>query len=79
MTGAAAVFTMTNYWEKMDMELEIQQGKNLADAAKEAGVNHYIWSSLLNVNKRKSRPMPRLARGHPAFCRKKPAHTSAPQ
>lgn len=54
MTGAAAVFTMTNYWEKMDMELEIQQGKNLADAAKETGVNHYIWSSLLNVNKRKS-------------------------
>lgn len=57
MTGAAAVFTMTNYWEKMDMELEIQQGKNLADAAKEAGVNHYIWSSLLNVNKRKCRPL----------------------
>lgn len=60
MTGAAAVFTMTNYWEKMDMELEIQQGKNLADAAKEAGVNHYIWSSLLNVNKRRSRISPRL-------------------
>lgn len=58
MTGAAAVFTMTNYWEKMDMELEIQQGKNLADAAKETGVNHYIWSSLLNVNKRKSRASP---------------------
>lgn len=58
MTGAAAVFTMTNYWEKMDMELEIQQGKNLADAAKEAGVNHYIWSSLLNITKRKSNPIP---------------------
>lgn len=60
MTGAAAVFTMTNYWEKMDMELEIQQGKNLADAAKEAGVNHYIWSSLLNVNKRELHISPRL-------------------
>lgn len=58
MTGAAAVFAMTNYWEKMDMELEIQQGKNLADAAKEAGVSHYIWSSLLNVNKRKCHPVP---------------------
>lgn len=67
MTGAAAVFTMTNYWEKMDMDLEIQQGKNLADAAKEAGVSHYIWSSLLNVNKRKSRPVPRLAHSHPTF------------
>ena len=31
--GAYAVFAVTNYWEKMDMELEIQQGKNLADAA----------------------------------------------
>lgn len=58
MTGAAAVFTMTNYWEKMDMELEIQQGKDLADAAKEAGVKHYIWSSLPNVNKRKYRASP---------------------
>ncbi|KAG6368008.1 hypothetical protein INS49_002208 [Diaporthe citri] len=60
MTGAAAVFTMTNYWEKMDMELEIQQGKNLADAAKEAGVNHYIWSSLLNVTKLTNGKLPHV-------------------
>lgn len=53
MKGASAVFTVTNYWEKMDMQLEIQQGKNLADAAKQNGVKHYIWSSLLNVTKRK--------------------------
>ncbi|KAK7743601.1 hypothetical protein SLS53_004136 [Cytospora paraplurivora] len=51
MKGASAVFAVTNYWEKMDMKLEIQQGKNLADAAKEAGVKHFVWSSLLNVNK----------------------------
>lgn len=31
--GVYAVFAVTNYWEKMDMELEIEQGKNLADAA----------------------------------------------
>lgn len=31
--GAYAAFAVTNYWDKMDMELEIQQGKNLADAA----------------------------------------------
>lgn len=60
------MFTMTNYWEKMDMELEIQQGKNLADAAKEAGVNHYIWSSLLNVTKRKPCPMLRVVPSRPA-------------
>lgn len=55
MKGASAVFAVTNYWEKMDMKLEIQQGKNLADAAKEAGVKHFVWSSLLNVNKRECR------------------------
>lgn len=54
MTGAFAVFTMTNYWEKMDMQLEIDQGKALADAAKETGVKLYIWSSLLNIKKRTS-------------------------
>ena len=32
--GAYAVFAMTNYWEKMDAELEIRQGKNIADLAK---------------------------------------------
>lgn len=32
--GAYAVFAMTNYWEKMDAELEMQQGRNIADLAK---------------------------------------------
>lgn len=49
VTGASAVFGVTNYWEKMDHNLEFEQGKKLADAVKEAGVNHYIWSSLKNV------------------------------
>lgn len=34
MKGSHTVFGVTNYWEKGDMQLEIQQGKNLADAAK---------------------------------------------
>lgn len=51
--GSYAVFAVTNYWEKADAELEIQQGKNLADAAKEAGIRHYIWSTLHNVKERK--------------------------
>lgn len=58
MTGAYAVFAMTNYWDKMDMQLEIDQGKRLADAAKETGVKLYIWSSLLNVNKREWKEVP---------------------
>ncbi|KAI3572808.1 NmrA-like family-domain-containing protein [Fusarium oxysporum f. sp. albedinis] len=49
--GATAVFAVTNFWEKMDMAGEIQQGKNIVDAAKEAGISHLVWSSLRNVNK----------------------------
>lgn len=49
--GAYAVFAVTNYWEKMDAPLEKQQGQNIADLAKEAGIQHLIWSSLYDVNK----------------------------
>ncbi|KAL8690633.1 MAG: hypothetical protein Q9218_003967 [Villophora microphyllina] len=49
LQGAYAVFAVTNYWEKMDAELEEQQGKNIADLSKELGVQHLIWSSLRNV------------------------------
>jgi hypothetical protein len=34
MEGAYAVYAMTDYWNTMDMNGELQQGKNLADAAK---------------------------------------------
>jgi uncharacterized protein YbjT (DUF2867 family) len=53
MDGAFAVFAVTNYWEKMDDKLEVRQGKDIVDAAKETGVQHFIWSSLLNITKRK--------------------------
>lgn len=33
LKGAYAVFAVTNYWEKMDEELEIRQGKLVADVA----------------------------------------------
>lgn len=49
--GSYAVFAMTNYWEYMDMNTEIQQGKNMADAAKDADVKFLIWSSVLNITK----------------------------
>ena len=32
--GAYAVFAVTNYWDKMDAELEMTQGRNVADLAK---------------------------------------------
>ncbi|GAP84338.1 hypothetical protein SAMD00023353_0701530 [Rosellinia necatrix] len=51
IAGSDTVFGVTNYWEKLDMKLEEQQGRNIADAAKETGVKHLIWSSLLNITK----------------------------
>lgn len=43
------VFGMTDYWAVMDREREITQGKNIADAAKDARVSHLVWSSSTNV------------------------------
>jgi uncharacterized protein YbjT (DUF2867 family) len=45
------VFLVTNYWESANPDIEITQGKNVADVAKEVGVQHLIFSSLLNVTK----------------------------
>lgn len=49
LSGSHTVFLVTNYWESMNADTEITQGKNVADAAKEVGVSHIIFSSLLNV------------------------------
>ena len=46
--GAHGVFVVTNFWEGAD---EIAQGKIAIQAAKEAGVNHFIWSTLPDVEK----------------------------
>ncbi|KAI9221538.1 hypothetical protein BC828DRAFT_333098, partial [Blastocladiella britannica] len=51
--GATAVFAMTNVPgpTKGGPYFEETQGKAMADAAKAAGVKHFIWSSLANVEK----------------------------
>ncbi|KAH7066177.1 putative NmrA family transcriptional regulator [Paraphoma chrysanthemicola] len=43
------VFLVTNYWETANPAIELSQGKNVADVSKEVGVQHLIFSSLLNV------------------------------
>lgn len=37
---------MTNYWEHFSPDKEIAQARNLANAAKAAGVQHVVWSTL---------------------------------
>ena len=44
--GADAAFCVTNYWEHFSPERELLQAKNLAEAAKAAGVAHAVWSTL---------------------------------
>ncbi|MBL7994368.1 NmrA/HSCARG family protein [bacterium] len=44
--NAYGVFAVTNFWEGAD---ELAQGKNAVEAAKESGVQHFIWSTLPNV------------------------------
>lgn len=49
--GAYAVYGVTNFWEHFSAEKEKSQAKNIADAAKAAGVKHVIWSTLEDTRK----------------------------
>jgi len=45
--GAYGVFSVQNFWlPNVGFEGEIVQGKNAADAAKAAGVQHFVYSSV---------------------------------
>ncbi len=44
--GAHGAFCVTNFWEHFSPEKEQAQARNMAAAAKAAGVKHVIWSTL---------------------------------
>ena len=44
--GAYGAFCVTNFWEHLKPEKELSQARNMAQAAKDAGVKHVIWSTL---------------------------------
>jgi uncharacterized protein YbjT (DUF2867 family) len=44
--GAHGAYCVTNFWEHLSGEKEKAQARNLADAARAAGVKHVIWSTL---------------------------------
>jgi uncharacterized protein YbjT (DUF2867 family) len=44
--GAYGAFCVTNFWEHFSAPRETQQANNLAQAAKDAGVKHVVWSTL---------------------------------
>jgi uncharacterized protein YbjT (DUF2867 family) len=49
--GAYGVYAVTNFWEHFSGEKEKAQAKNIADAAKAAGVKHVVWSTLEDIRK----------------------------
>ena len=48
---AYGAFCMTNFWEHLKPEKELSQARNTAQAAKDAGVRHVIWSTLEDTRK----------------------------
>ncbi len=48
LDGAYGVFVVTNFWEPGGVD-EVTQATGAVRAAKEAGVQHFVWSTLPNV------------------------------
>lgn len=44
--GAYGAFLVTDFWEHGDPDREYAQARNLAEAAKAAGIKHAVWSTL---------------------------------
>jgi uncharacterized protein YbjT (DUF2867 family) len=51
LAGAYGAFCVTNYWEHFSPERELAQARNMAAAAKAAGLEHVIWSTLEDTRK----------------------------
>ena len=49
MQGAHGVFAVTNFWEH-GYDKEVAHGKQLVDAAKTAGVSHFIFTSVASAD-----------------------------
>jgi len=49
--GAHGAFCVTFFWDHFSPEKELEEAKNMADAAKHAGVRHVIWSTLEDTRK----------------------------
>ena len=46
LQGSYGLFAVTNFWDRATRMGEFEQGRNLVHAAKEAGIQHFIWSTL---------------------------------
>jgi uncharacterized protein YbjT (DUF2867 family) len=46
LQGSYGVFAVTNFWDRATRMGEFEQGRNLVHAARETGIQHFIWSTL---------------------------------
>ena len=51
LAGAYGAYFVTFFWAHFSPEKEMSEAKNMAMAAKEAGLKHVIWSTLEDVRK----------------------------
>jgi len=49
--GAYGAYCVTNFWEHFSGEKEKAQARNMAEAARTAGLRHVIWSTLEDTRK----------------------------
>src|SRR5437899_2050565 len=49
--GAYGAYCVTNFWEHFSAEREMAQAANMARAAKDAGIEHAIWSTFEDTRK----------------------------
>jgi hypothetical protein len=52
---------VTNFWESMNKDTEVTQGRNIADACKAVGVQHLVWSTLPHVTELTNGALPHVA------------------
>jgi uncharacterized protein YbjT (DUF2867 family) len=50
-TGCYGAFCVTNFWEHFSPEKELAQARNMAQAARAAGLKHVVWSTLEDTRK----------------------------
>ena len=55
LEGAHGIFSVQNFWEA-GYDVEVRQGKTVADAAKAAGVEHFVYSSVGSAHRQTGIP-----------------------
>ena len=58
--GAHGAYCVTNFWENFSTETELAQVRTMAQAARDTGLRHVVWSTLEDTRKRVPIDDPRM-------------------